>query len=191
MSLDIRTELKIWSVYILTVFISIYIHEIGHCIPAWIEGVRAIPTLAKEYIMEEIPYTLKQNISLGGFVATVLFSLIIILWYLLRSSKYGSAILAGAIAVPGLYTLRFIVVGRGHDATEFQEVQSALGLTYSGHSLDWIYLILTLVGVVAWILKSKPNYKITVRLLIGLVITIVIIGGLQEINNAIFDPLFQ
>jgi len=190
-SLDLRTELKIWSVYFLTVLISIYFHEIGHCIPAWIEGVSAIPTLAKEYIMEEIPYTLKQNISLGGLIATVLFSLIIILWYLLKSSKYGSAILAGAIAVPGLYTLRFLLVGRGHDATEFQEVQSALGLNYSGHSLDWILLILTLVGVAAWIFKSKPGYKIIVRLLIGLILTMIIIGGLQELNNAIFDPIFQ
>ena len=59
--------------------------------------------------------------------------------YQIRIFKYNSAVLADAIAMPGMYTLRFILTDRRHDATEFQEAQSALGLSYSGHSLDWIF----------------------------------------------------
>jgi hypothetical protein len=87
--------------------------------------------------------------------------------------------------------LRFILKGRGHDTTEFQEAQSALGLSYSGHSLDWIFLILFVFGVVVWIIISKPHYKIIGRLSVGIVLTFIFIVGLQVINNAIFDPILQ
>ncbi len=187
----IKVELKIWSIYLTTILISVYIHEIGHCIPAWIHGFQAIPTPAKEYISDAIPMDLKQYVSLGGIIGSILFSLIVILLYIIKPFRYNSAILAGAIVTPGIYTLRFILVGRGHDATEFQEAQSAIGLGYSGHSLDWIFLILFLLGIIVWIFKSKPHYKIIGRLSVGFVLTVVFAIALQEINNAIFDPIFQ
>ena len=185
------SELKIWSIYFLTIFLAIYIHEIGHCIPAWIEGVRAIPTPAKEYILDEISQNLQQRISLAGIIGTILFTIVIYVFYLIKSVKYSSAILAGAIAMPAAYTLRFLLAGRGHDATEFQEAQSAIGLSYSGHSLDWIFLSLTIIGILVWIVKSKPNIKIIGRLLIGVILTLIFVIGLQVFNNAIFDPIFQ
>ena len=191
MNLDIKAEINVWSIYFLTIFLSIYVHEIGHCLPAWIEGVRAIPTPAKEYITDDIPINLKQSISLGGIVGTVLFSLMVFVFYLKKYFKYGSAILAGSIAVPGIYALRYFIIGRGHDGSEFQEAQSALGLSYSGHSLDWLFFALFILGVVIWIAKSKPNYKIAGRILVGLVLTMIFIVGLQSINNTIFDPIFM
>jgi len=117
----------------------------------------------------------------------------LIVTFLYLSKRYGinSAILAAAIALPGMYTLRFILSGRGHDATEFQEAQSALGLSYSGHSLDWTFLILFVFGAIVWIIKSKPHFKIIGRLSVGFVLTYIFIVGLQIINNAIFDPIFQ
>ena len=186
-----KIEFKIWTIYLTTILISVYVHEIGHCIPAWINGVQAIPTPAKEYISDAIPMKLKEYVSLGGIMGSILFSLIIIVLYLTRPFKYNSAILAGAIAIPGIYTLRFILAGRGHDATEFQEAQSALGLSYSGHSLDWIFLSLFLLGIIVWIYKSKPHYKIIGRLAFGFVLTVMYVIGLQVVNNAIFDPIFQ
>ena len=191
MSIDIESEIRVWSIYFLTIFLSIYIHEIGHCIPAWISGIKAIPTPAKEYIMGEIPIDLRLYISLGGIVGTILFTIIVFAFYLKNSIKNSEAILAAAIAVPAIYTLRFFIEGRGHDATEFQEAQSALGLNYSGHFLDWIFLTLVLIGIAIWIVKSKPSYKILGRLLIGSIVTVIFIVGLQSINNAIFDPIFQ
>jgi hypothetical protein len=110
--------------------------------------------------------------------------------YLTRTFKYNSAILAGALALPGMYTFRFILAGRGH-ATEFPEAQAALGLSYSGHTLDWIFLSILLMGIVVWIYRAKPNYKIAGRLVFGCVLTIIFVLGLQAINNAIFDPVFE
>jgi Na+/phosphate symporter len=81
--------------------------------------------------------------------------------------------------------------GRGHDATEFQEAQSALGLTYSGHFLDWFFLILFILGAIIWIIKARPSYQILGRLILGVILTAIFLIELQTLNNAIFDPIFQ
>lgn len=190
MKIDIKTELKPWIIYFATIILSVYVHELGHSVYAWTHGYRAVPTPAKNYLIDTIPENLQRYVSLGGIVGSVLFVLIIFSLYIYKSFKYNSAILAAAIVAPGMYTLRFIVAGRGHDSTEFQEAQSALGLNYSGHSLDWLFLALFLTGIVLWIIKSKPNFKITGRLIIGGLLTIVFFIILQYVNNAIFDPMF-
>lgn len=186
-----KIEFKIWAIYFTTILFSVYVHEFGHCIPAWVHGYWAVPTPAKEYISNAVPVDFKQYISLGGVIGSILVSLIVIFLYINKTYRINSAILAAAIAIPGMYTLRFILSGRGHDATEFQEAQSALGLSYSGHSLDWIFLILFVFGAVVWVIKSKPHYKIMGRLSVGFVLTFIFVVGLQVINNAIFDPIFQ
>jgi hypothetical protein len=190
MSVDIKNESKIWAIYFTAIICSVYLHELGHCIPAWLHGLRAIPTPAKEYIDDSVPMDLRQYISLGGIVGSVLFLILATAFYLLKNYKYRSAILAGALSSPGIYVFRFLLVGRGHDATEFQEAQSALGLSYSGHFLDWFFLALFICGVIVCITKSKPGFGMTGRLLIGFVVTLIFVVGLQVINNAVFDPIF-
>ena len=186
-----RRELKVWSIYLLTIISAIFVHEIGHCIPAWINGVTAIPTPAKEYILDDVSSSLQQKISLCGLLATFLFSIGIMILYLVNISKYESAMLAGALVNPGIYSLRFILVGRGHDGTEFQEAQAALGLNYSGNSIDWFLFALFIVGIMIWIYKSRPPFKALSRLFIGLIIALIFVIALQVANNAIFDPIFQ
>ncbi len=190
MRLEFRRELKIWMLYFLVIFCSAFIHEIGHCIPAWYNGYKAIPTPAMEYISADIPLNLKQYVALGGVLATLILVLIIIFLYAFGKKMISSSILAGVLALPGIYTLRFLILGRGHDATEFQEAQAALGFSYTGHSLDWIFIFIFIAGVLVWILRSRPGYRIITRLILGAILTIVFIVALQEINNAVFDPLF-
>ena len=190
MRYELKKDSKIWVLYFLVIFCSAFLHEIGHCIPAWLNGYKAIPTPAMEYISDEIPLGLKQYVALGGVLVTIFLAIIAMLLYIFYNRKTSALILAGVLAIPGIYSLRFIILGRGHDATEFQEAQSALGFAYSGHFLDWIFLSVFIIGTLAWIIKSKPGYKITGRLLVGAILTIIFIVGLQEINNAVFDPLF-
>jgi len=54
----------------------------------------------------------------------------------------------GAITAPGLYALRFILAGRRDDATEFQVALAALGLSYSGHAADWLFVTLFVMATV-------------------------------------------
>lgn len=188
---NITTESKIWGIYFATILFANFFHELGHCIPAWTHGFSAIPTPAKEYSFGSLPLALTKYVSLGGIINSAIFSLSITLYFLKSSFRYSSALLAGALAMPSIYTLRFVLLGRGHDATEFQEAQSALGFNYSGHFVDWLFLSLLILGTTAWLIKSKPSIKILGRLLIGAVLSIAFIVLLQKLNNSIFDPLFS
>jgi len=191
MNLDYRSELKIWSIYLFTILVAVYVHEVGHCIPAWIKGFRAIPTPAKEYILDDMPPKLQQYVALGGILGTVFFTGTALVFSLTRNFKYSPTLLAGALAVPGVYSFRFLLLGRGHDGDEFQEAQSALGLNYSGHSLDWFLLAMFVAGVTVWLLRSRPGFGILGRLIFGSVLTVLFLISLQVLNNAIFDPMFE
>ncbi len=184
-----KNELKAWLVYFVTLLAASFIHEVGHCIPAWIHGLIAVPTLAKEYMPSNIPIGIHQGISFGGIFGTIMFTIIVLISGFFMKAHFNWAILAGALATPGFYTLRFITLGRGHDANEFQEVQSFLGFSYSGHLLDWIFLCLFILGIFVWIYKCRPGYNKTGRIVIGFILTVIFIMGLQIINNLIFDPI--
>jgi hypothetical protein len=186
-----KIELKSWSIYFATLLIACFIHEIGHCIPAWMHGLLAVPTLAKEYMPHDIPVGIQQSISFGGIFGTILFAFMVLISGLIIKARFNWAILAGAMATPGFYTLRFIMMGRGHDATEFQEAQYFLGFSYDGHLLDWIFLFIVILGILIWMYKCRPNYKIAGRLMTGVILTIIFIIGLQTLNNLIFDPIMQ
>jgi hypothetical protein len=186
-----KTELKAWGIYFITLLFANFFHELGHCIPAWTHGYSAIPTPAKEYSLSSIPANLIKYVSLGGIINSVLFLIFVTVYFAKSSFKYSSALLAGGMAMPAIYTLRFILRGRGHDATEFQEAQSGLGLKYSGHFVDWLFLSLLIMGIAVWIIRSKPGIGIFGRLLVGAILSIIFIVLLQKINNLIFDPLFS
>lgn len=88
-----------------------------------------------------------------------------------------------------IYTLRFISFGIGYDAAEFQEAQAALGLSYLGHALDWIFLILVIIAIILWYIKVKPNLKMLRNLFAGSILTLIFMITLQKVNNKIFDPI--
>jgi hypothetical protein len=185
-----KHELKLWSIYLATIVLAIYIHEIGHCIPAWIRGFWAIPTPAKEYISADISTDLYQYVALGGVLGSIIISLIFIFLYQFKVFRYESAILAGIISIPGFYSLQFLLIG-GRPDIEFNAAQSALGFEYSGNMLYWIFMLIFTYGTFLWYIKSKPSYKIIGRIFIGIIVTIIFFVGIQTVNNAIFDPIFQ
>jgi hypothetical protein len=182
---------KSWTIYFLTTLVGIYIHEIGHCIPAWLHGIPAFPSPANEYILRPVSTELNQSISLGGYIGTVLFIIIIVLVFLSTNFKYKSELYAGANAIAGMYCTLFLLNGRGHGGHEFQEAQAAMGLDYSGHSLDGFFIFLFISLAVTWFALRKPQITIIWRLLIGSVITFFFFISLEWINNLIFDPIFQ
>ena len=190
LNLDYKSELKTWTIFFATILITVFMHELGHCVPAWINGYGSIPTPAKSYPADNIPDGLSMIITAAGPLCTVIIALTVLFFYIRKRFEYDSAILAGALVSPAMYTFRFILQGRGHDSTEFQETQAVLGFSYSGHSLDWIFAAITLTGIIVWLIKSKPRYKISGRLIIGSVLTFIFFVALQGINNAIFDPIF-
>ena len=94
---------------------------------------------------------------------------------------------------PGFYTLRFMLAGRGHDGTEFQEAQAALGLSYAGHAVDWLFVSLFVVATVFWFWRTRahPTPRLVVRLMVLTIAAFVVLALLQSINNRVFDPLLE
>ena len=184
---------RLWFVFVGALVASFCIHEIGHCAVAWVHGCPAIPTPLKEYILGPVSPAVQNAVALGGVVGTVTALLGALGWLLCRPSATRSALLAGAVTAPGFYTLRFLLAGRGHDATEFQEAQAAMGLSYSGHALDWIFLGLFVLAAAVWFWRTRARLtpRLAARLLSGTLAALVIVVLLQSINNAVFDPLFQ
>lgn len=79
MSIVFREEIKIWMLFFTVIFCSAFLHEIGHCIPAWISGYKAVPTPAMEYVSDDIPVNLRQSVSLEGILATIILVFIMVL----------------------------------------------------------------------------------------------------------------
>ena len=182
-----------WLIFAGAIVLSFLVHEIGHCAVAWVHGYPALPTPAKEYILQPIPEALQYQVALGGILGSVLALQAAALALHLRPTAITSALLAGAITALGFYTLRFVLAGRGHDATEFQEAQAALGLSYSGHAADWLFVGLFVLVTVFWFLRLRvrPTLQLLGRLLVGALAALLVLVILQSVNNAAFDPLFE
>ncbi len=188
-----RSSWACWLLFAAAILASVFIHELGHCTVPWLHGYPAIPTPAKEYILKPLPEGIQNQMALGGIIGSVLALVAASLWLHLRHGAISSSILAGAMTAPGFYTLRFILAGRGHDATEFQEAQAALGLSYPGHGVDWLFVSLFVVATVFWFwrTRARPTPRLVARLVVGSIAALVFLALLQTINNRVFDPLFE
>lgn len=171
--------------------LSVFIHEVGHCLVVWLHGLRAVPTFVKQYPIDPVPEALEKYVALGGIAGTLFGAAAGITLYVCRPTILNSVLLAAGISSPAMYSALFALKGRGHDATEFQDAQSAIGLSYSGHFLDWLFLWITLLSVVLWTVVSKPSIKALPKFLLGAIVTFFFIAALQKVNNLIFDPLFD
>jgi hypothetical protein len=71
--------------------------------------------------------------------------------------------------------------------------QAALGFSYGGHALDWIFVFLFAgaAGTWFWRARPRPSLRLAGRLVLGSVVALMVLVLLQSLNNAVFDPLFQ
>jgi hypothetical protein len=169
------------------------VHELGHAVASWVQGVGAVPTPLKEYVLrDEIEWSQYVWIALGGVVGSVLTVVVAVIWFLRRPGGWGEPVLAGALLTPLAYTLRFLLMGRGHDSLEWQAAQTAFGADPAGHAVDLIFLVLCLVGGVVWVVRRRDPLtasslgKVTGLAFIGIALLIM----LQVGNNALFDRWF-
>ena len=171
---------------------GVYLHEIGHAVAGWVQGIAIIPTPAKEYVLRsQVEWNQEIRIALGGVVGTILAVAGAILWFVRDRRPEVEAVLAGALLPPGIYTLRFLLQGRGHDGLEWQAAQTALGLSPTGHVIDLFFLIIFIAGIVVLFFHQHAPLRRTLLKFIGLALGgIIIMVVLQVGNNALFDRFF-
>jgi len=171
---------------------GVYLHEIGHSVAGWLLGIAVVPTPAKEYILQpQVSWNQEIWISLGGPVGTTLAVIGAMLYFLRERRPAAEAVLLGSLLPPCLYTIRFLLAGRGHDGLEWQAAQTALGLAPAGHAIDVFFLCLCLAGIVLW--GSRLHFPLRYPLMkfAGLVIAgVILLVVLQAGNNRLFDRHF-
>jgi hypothetical protein len=179
-------------VFAAATFAGVYLHEIGHATAGWVLGIAVVPTPAKEYILRsEVSWNQEIWISLGGVVGTTLAIVGATLYFLRQRRPEAEAILLGALIPPCLYTVRFLLAGRGHDGLEWQAAQTALGLAPAGHAIDIFFLCLCLVGIIAWGSRLGFPLRYSLLKLAGLTIAgVILLVVLQAGNNRLFDHHF-
>ncbi len=178
---------------------GVWVHEIGHALFGWMRGVPVLPTFAREYILQpQIEWLEKIWISLGGVVATAILITGALLssfpaWRRREQWPAADAVLAGVLLPAGLYTLRFLLVGRGHDGLEWQEAQSAIGADPAGHAVDLLFLCLFVAGCATLAarrgisLRWKAVLRVAGLSLAGMAMIVI----LQVANNAVFNRFFS
>jgi hypothetical protein len=187
MKLSIRYIL----LFVGSIIAAVYLHEIGHAVVGWLNGVVIVPTPAKEYILQsQLDWSKEIWIALGGVIGTTVAALAAAFYFWRQPCSDREAILAGAFLPVGVYTLRFVLVGRGHDATEWQAARAALGLPPAGHAIDLFFLCLLIAGLGVWAILLHPRLPSVLRLVTMAIIGITLLVVLQAGNNAVFDRVF-
>jgi hypothetical protein len=183
---------KYVMIFAATAVVSAYLHELGHAIAGWLQAIAVIPSPAKEYILRPCVYWNQETwIALGGVVGTVLTALLATAYYLRVRHPRAEAVLFGALVPTWIYSLRYLVTGRGHDGTEWQAAQAALRLAPAGHTIDAMLLCLSVAGLIAWAsrLRLPFRYKLF-RPLAAIIGGTTLLLALQVANNQVFDRFF-
>ncbi len=171
---------------------GVILHEFGHAVAGWVQGIAVVPSPAKEYVLRPQVYWNQETwIALGGVVGTALAAAGAIAYLLKVRSLAAEAVLFGVLIPPWAYTVRFLLMGRGHDGTEWQAAQAALGLAPAGHAVDVFVLCLSLAGIIVWAvrLRSPARHKL-LRLAAAAMGGTILLVALQAANNTLFDRFF-
>lgn len=186
-----KLSIRYMLIFSASIIAGVYLHEIGHAVAGWVNGVAVVPTPAKEYVLQsQLDWSKEIWIALGGVIGTTVAALATALYFWRKPCSDREAILTGAFLPLALYTLRFLLVGRGHDATEWQAAQTALGLPRAGHAIDLFFLLLLIAVLVVWGIRRRPRLSSFLRLVILATVGIVLLIALQTGNNTVFDHVF-
>lgn len=187
-----KAHLRYAAVFIGSTIAGVYLHEIGHAVAGWSQGIATVPTPAKEYILQsQVAWNQEIWISLGGPVGTTLAVVGAMVYFLRARRPEAEAVLLGALLPLCLYTIRFVLAGRGHDGLEWQAAQTALGLRPAGHAIDVFFLCLWLAGMILWGTRLRFPLRYSLLKFAGLAIVgVTLLIALQVGNNRLFDRHF-
>jgi hypothetical protein len=168
-----------------------YVHEIGHAVSGLLVGVITIPTPAKEYpIQSELEWSKATWIALGGPIGTLSALFIATAYFWRKPCSDREAALAGASLPVFIYSLRFLLIGRGHDDIEWQGAQTALGLPPASHGIDIFFMCILVAIVVVWFVRRRPSLWSLLKLPALAISGVILLVAVQAGNNVVFDRMF-
>ena len=177
----------------LSIVAAAFLHELGHAVAGWIQGIPSVPTPMKVYPLDpEMRWDQEIWVLFGGVAATLVLSIGGLVWYVRQSHRYEDAVLSSIFLGPLAYSIRFLLSGRGHDDVEWQATQISMGLSPTGHLLDYLFLFLVISAIVMWVVRKRASLRVRTFICLAAlaVCGFVFLVGLQNLNNRIFDKQF-
>jgi len=175
-------------IFFLAAVISILIHELGHCLFYWIQGIPAAFSLTKEYPLQDITVQNYRIGSLGGPVTNfiqIIVVLILIRRYR-RNRKINMVLVSFLLVNIYYFIFRSLIAILKRDGGELEDAANLFGLNY------WMFIIafLTVTVVVLYILIKWDSFRINISNIlrfIGLFIAfVVIVVMLETVDKKLF-----
>jgi hypothetical protein len=177
---------------IVAAIVSTLLHELGHCVFYWAQGIPAAMSLTKEYPLMDITAGQYAIGSAGG----PLFSIAVVVlavWLYRRRREAGplkdflSALILTGVFYFVLRSLIALLKGRGG---ELESAASLLSLDYRAAIV--VFLAVVVVSLYLWIRAGGPRFSLKhagyfVVLLIGYVIFVV---ALESLDQSLFWAKF-
>jgi len=172
--------------------LSILLHELGHCIFYWIQGVPAAMSLVKEYPLRDITAAQYSIGSAGGPLANII--QISVAYFLFEKQERGTKMwrfLSGLIFANVFYfiirSLETILKNKGG---ELESAARMIGLNF--YFVIAFYIVLTVVFLTLWVRHSGTavtfrNFAYFLWLFLGFV---VFVSTLHNLDRALFWKRF-
>jgi hypothetical protein len=187
-----RDRLRFLLLLIVAAIVSTLLHELGHCVFYWAQGVPAAMSVTKEYPLTDITASQYAIGSAGGPLFSIAAVVLAVSLYRRRREAGPLKGFLSALILTGAFyfilrSLIALLKGRGG---ELDSAASLLGLDYRAAIVVFVAVIA--VSFYLWIRAGGPRFSLKhagyfVVLLIGYVIFVV---ALQSIDQSLFWAKF-
>ena len=168
--------------------VSALLHEFGHCLACWLQGVPAAMSLAKEFPLRDITANEYAIGSAGGPIASAVV-LGVSMRLFSRSSDAGNrrAVPSAFVLANVFYfTLRGLISLLKRRGGELSEIAGLVGLGYG--SIVILYAMISVVALYSWMRIGGVRFSARavgsfVALLVGYVF---VMGGVESLDSRLF-----
>nr|NQU91328.1 hypothetical protein [Bacteroidota bacterium] len=180
-----KYRIKFLFLVIVTGIISTLLHELGHCIFYWIQGIPAGMSLVMEFPLVDISARQYSIGSLGGPLVSII--LFIGSWFMIRNSKKKSAkwnIFSAFLLANSFYLIfRSLLALAKNYGGEIESMMNLFGLNF--YTAAIAFPVLAIAILILWIRKfniriSLKNAGYYVLLFIAYMATILV---MEEIDS--------
>jgi uncharacterized membrane protein len=173
---------------LIAAIVSTLLHELGHCVLYWLQGIPAAMSLTKEYPLRDITAMQYSIGSVGGPLANVVQITAAIVLYRGYSSDRALRDPLSALILANVFyfILRALIAVLKRDGGELDSAAQLAGLDY--RAVVALFVIITVVFLSLWMKASGTPLNLRNSLIfIGLLVFFVIVlGSLQSIDQKLF-----
>lgn len=177
-------RLKFLFLVIIVGVVSTLLHEFGHCVFYWIQGIPASMSLVMEFPLVDITAKQYGIGSIGGPLVNIL--LVVGAFYFIRNQEKKSRewnIFSAVIIANSFYLIFRAFLGLvKNDGGEIESIMNLVGLNFFAAAI--LFLILAITILILWIRKfsiriSLGNFSYYIVLFVSYLAIIMVMEGID------------